>query len=155
MHFCGSFSVHGGNYTPLAVVSRARKVSTLSTTAPSAANYTLIVVYTTLLVTGSQSKNVSCFAWIYGPIAIADWLIIVHCHLLVKLIPLLFSAALPPNNDYGINRSRGRRPFGLWVRIRLEPGIFFCYTFIGITYLHYCHIDSCRPNIVSTETRLM
>jgi hypothetical protein len=30
-------------------------------------NYTLIVVYTILLVsTCSQSKNVSCFAWIYG-----------------------------------------------------------------------------------------
>jgi hypothetical protein len=28
-------------------------------------NYTLIVVYTMLLVTGSQSKNVSCFAWIW------------------------------------------------------------------------------------------
>jgi hypothetical protein len=27
-------------------------------------NYTLIVVYSMLLVTGSQSKNVSCFAWI-------------------------------------------------------------------------------------------
>jgi hypothetical protein len=28
-------------------------------------NYTLIVVYSMLLVTGSQSKNVSCFAWIW------------------------------------------------------------------------------------------
>jgi hypothetical protein len=28
-------------------------------------NYTLIVVYTTPLVTCSQSKNVSCFAWIW------------------------------------------------------------------------------------------
>jgi hypothetical protein len=27
-------------------------------------NYTLIVVYTMLLGTGSQSKNESCFAWI-------------------------------------------------------------------------------------------
>jgi hypothetical protein len=46
-------------------------------------NYTLIVVFTMLLVTGSQSKNVSCFPG-YGPIAIADWSIIVQCHLLVK-----------------------------------------------------------------------
>jgi hypothetical protein len=29
------------------------------------ANYTLIVVYSMLLVTGSQSKNVSWFAWIW------------------------------------------------------------------------------------------
>jgi hypothetical protein len=28
-------------------------------------NYTLIFVYSMLLVTGSQSKNVSCFAWIW------------------------------------------------------------------------------------------
>jgi hypothetical protein len=40
-------------------------------------NYTLKVVYTMLLVTGSQSKNVSCFCIGNGPIAIADWLIIV------------------------------------------------------------------------------
>jgi hypothetical protein len=45
-------------------------------------NYTLIVVYTMLLVTGSQSKNM--FLPGYGPIAFADWSIIVHCHLLVK-----------------------------------------------------------------------
>jgi hypothetical protein len=80
-------------------------------------NYTLIFVYTMLLVTGSQSKMSHVFAWIwrgassadpyancefvleikaylfakkrflpgYGPIAIADWSNIVHCHLLVKL----------------------------------------------------------------------
>jgi hypothetical protein len=62
-------------------------------------NYTLIIVYTMLLVTGSQTKNVSCFcldiiiilwrpgpfrAFAFGPIAIADWSIIVQCHLLVK-----------------------------------------------------------------------
>jgi hypothetical protein len=46
-------------------------------------NYTLIVVYTMLLVTGSQSKNVSCFC--LDMAAIADWSIIVHCHLLVQL----------------------------------------------------------------------
>jgi hypothetical protein len=34
-------------------------------------NYTLIVAYTTPLVTCSQSEN-------------ADWSILVHCHLLVK-----------------------------------------------------------------------
>jgi hypothetical protein len=44
-------------------------------------NYTLIV--SMLLVTGSQSKNMSCFC-MDGPIAIADWSIIVQCHLLVK-----------------------------------------------------------------------
>jgi hypothetical protein len=39
-------------------------------------NYTLLlVIYSMLLVNGSQSKNVS-----YGPIAIADWSIIVQCH---------------------------------------------------------------------------
>jgi hypothetical protein len=42
-------------------------------------NYTLIVVYTMLLVTGSQSKNVSCVC-LDGPISISDWSIIVHCH---------------------------------------------------------------------------
>jgi hypothetical protein len=47
-------------------------------------NYTLIVVYTMLLVTGSQSRNVSCFLPGYGPIAIADWSSILQCHLLVK-----------------------------------------------------------------------
>jgi hypothetical protein len=46
-------------------------------------NYTLTVVYTVLLVTGSQSKNLM-FLPGYGPIAIADWSIIVQCHLLVK-----------------------------------------------------------------------
>jgi hypothetical protein len=45
-------------------------------------NYTLIVIYSMLLVTGSQSKNVSLPG--YGPIANADWSIIVQCHLLVK-----------------------------------------------------------------------
>jgi hypothetical protein len=40
-------------------------------------SYTLIVVYTMLLVTGSQSKNIAC-------VLIADWSIIVQCHLLVK-----------------------------------------------------------------------
>jgi hypothetical protein len=39
-------------------------------------NYTVIVVYVMLLVTGSQSKNV--FLPGYGPIAIADWSIIVN-----------------------------------------------------------------------------
>jgi hypothetical protein len=47
-------------------------------------NYTLIVVYTMLLVTGSKSKKRLVFLPGYGPIAIADWSIIVHCHLLVK-----------------------------------------------------------------------
>jgi hypothetical protein len=47
-------------------------------------NYTLIVVYTMLLVTGSQSKKHLTFLSGYGPIAIADWSIIVQCHLLVK-----------------------------------------------------------------------
>jgi hypothetical protein len=47
-------------------------------------NYTLIVVYSMLLVTGSQSKKrIMCLAG-YGPIAIADWSIIVQCHILVK-----------------------------------------------------------------------
>jgi hypothetical protein len=40
-------------------------------------------VYTMILVTGSQSKNVM-FLPGYGPIAIADWSFIVQCHLLVK-----------------------------------------------------------------------
>jgi hypothetical protein len=39
-------------------------------------NFTLIVVYSMLLVTGSQSKNVSCLPG-YGPMAIADWPIMV------------------------------------------------------------------------------
>jgi hypothetical protein len=47
-------------------------------------NYTLIVVYSMLLVTGSQSKKRLMFLPGYGPIAIADWSIIVQCHLLVK-----------------------------------------------------------------------
>jgi hypothetical protein len=47
-------------------------------------NYTLIVIYSMLLVTGIQSKNVSCFLPGYGPIAIADWSIVVQCLLLVK-----------------------------------------------------------------------
>jgi hypothetical protein len=38
-------------------------------------NYTLIVVYTMVLVTGSQTKNVSCFC-LDMAIAIADWSII-------------------------------------------------------------------------------
>jgi hypothetical protein len=44
-------------------------------------NYTLIVVCSMLLVTGSQSK-MSLPG--YGPIAVADWSIIVQCHLLAK-----------------------------------------------------------------------
>jgi hypothetical protein len=47
-------------------------------------NYTLIVVYTLLLVTGSQSKKRLMFLSGYGSKAIADWSIIVQCHLLVK-----------------------------------------------------------------------
>jgi hypothetical protein len=47
-------------------------------------NYALIVVYSMLLVTGSQSKNVSCFCLDMAQLAIADWSIIVQCHLLVK-----------------------------------------------------------------------
>jgi hypothetical protein len=47
-------------------------------------NYTLVVVYSMLLVTGSQSKKRLMFLPGYGPIAIADWSIIVQCHLLVK-----------------------------------------------------------------------
>jgi hypothetical protein len=39
-------------------------------------NYALIVVYTMLLVTGSQSKKRLMFLPGYGPIAIADWSII-------------------------------------------------------------------------------
>jgi hypothetical protein len=45
-------------------------------------NYTLIVVHTIPLVTCSQSKNL--FLPGYGPIVIADWSILVQCHLLVK-----------------------------------------------------------------------
>jgi hypothetical protein len=40
-----------------------------------------------LLVTGSQSKNIKkrhMFLPGYGPIAIADWSIIVQCQILVK-----------------------------------------------------------------------
>jgi hypothetical protein len=44
-------------------------------------NYTLIVVYSMLLVTGSQSKKRLMFLPGYGPIAIADWSIIVQCHI--------------------------------------------------------------------------
>jgi hypothetical protein len=44
-------------------------------------NYTLTVVYTMRLVTGSQSKKPLMFLPGYGPIAIADWSIIVQCHL--------------------------------------------------------------------------
>jgi hypothetical protein len=40
--------------------------------------------YTMLLVTGSQSKKRLMCLPEYGPIAIADWSIIVQCHLLVK-----------------------------------------------------------------------
>jgi hypothetical protein len=48
-------------------------------------NYTLIFVYSMLVVTGSQSKNRFMFLAGYGPIAIADdWSIIVQGHLLVK-----------------------------------------------------------------------
>jgi hypothetical protein len=47
-------------------------------------NYTRIVVYTMFLLTGSQSKKRLMFLPRYGPIAIADWSIIVQCHLLVK-----------------------------------------------------------------------
>jgi hypothetical protein len=47
-------------------------------------NYTPIVVYTMLLVTGQPIKKTSnVFAWIWPNIAIADWSIIVQCHLLV------------------------------------------------------------------------
>jgi hypothetical protein len=62
---------HRSSYTRLAVVSRDRKTLRVSTPATIAqiytnqdyvhVNYTLIVIYSTLLVTGSQSKNVSCF----------------------------------------------------------------------------------------------
>jgi hypothetical protein len=47
-------------------------------------NYTIIVIYSMLLVTGSQSKNVSCFFLDMAKIEIADWSIIVQCHILVK-----------------------------------------------------------------------
>jgi hypothetical protein len=53
--------------------------------------YTPIVVYNMLFVTGSQSKNISCFCLDHGPIAIADWSIIVHCHLLIKQLELVQS----------------------------------------------------------------
>jgi hypothetical protein len=45
-------------------------------------NYTYSCLHYTL-VTCSQSKNVM-FLPGYGPIAIADWSILVHCHLLGK-----------------------------------------------------------------------
>jgi hypothetical protein len=46
-------------------------------------NYTLIVVYSMLLVTGSQLKTSHVLPG-YGPTAIADLSIIVQCHILVK-----------------------------------------------------------------------
>jgi hypothetical protein len=48
-------------------------------------NYTLIVVYTIHLHSNLQPiKKRLMFLPGYGPIAIADWSILVHCHLLVK-----------------------------------------------------------------------
>jgi hypothetical protein len=49
-------------------------------------NYTLIVIYNVLYAFSNWQPIKKCLMFLpgYGPIAIADWSIIVQCHLLVQ-----------------------------------------------------------------------